>query len=524
MRLAALHPPGMIDVARLVAPREHLSVLIEPPPHQTLALAGASASLPAITLAQRALPELRGDLRRGLRLRGPLIATGHQAEFFHAGVFAKIVAAHALAARIGGSCLFLVVDSDTPKTGALAVPQRTAAGPRRVDVAIPEVHMQWPIEHQPAVARRHWLDFFARVAGLMDDYDGSLLQSFAEGWLRAQRDDALWGERFAAGLSHAAQAVGSEAALLALSDLCRTDAFACFFLEIAQRAAEFASCYNAAQAEYRRRFRERSPLRPVPPLHIAGARIELPFWLLAAAGPRERAYVHCEPGGISLFAGARPVARVPADAPLDAGELAATLGGWRIRPRALMLSCFARLVVADLFIHGIGGGRYDQMTEQIAREFLGLELPPLACVTATMLMPLDSVTAGTAGDVAAARRRARDIRYNPQRHADGLPDDLLAARAALIARSEQLRRAASGGRAAERRAVYAEIRAVNEQLLARSGLRVAALDQAAEQAEFAARLQRVARDREYFFALHSAAALQALRDRTDAALQTRQPT
>lgn len=511
----------MIDVARLVAPREHLSVLIEPPPHRTLALASAQASLPVITLAQRGLPELRGDLRRSLRLAGPLIVTGHQAEFFHAGVFAKIVAAHALATRVGGSCLFLLVDSDTPKTSALAVPQRTAAGPRRIDVAIPALQPQWPIETQPAVAHQHWLDFFSRVAGLMNDYERSLLRSFAAGWLLSRRDDARWSERFAGGLSHAAQAAGSETALRVLSELCRTDAYACFFLEIAQRAAEFAGCYNAAQADYRRRFRERSLLRPVPPLQVASERVELPFWLLTTTGPRERAFVHREPGGISLFAGARPVARLPEAGPLDVHEFEATLGGWRVRPRALMLSCFARLVVADLFIHGIGGGRYDQMTEQIAREFFDLELPPLACVTATMLLPLDS---GASGDVAAARRRARDIRYNPQRHADGLPDDLLAARAALIARSEELRRAALGRRAAaERRAVYAQIRAVNEQLIARSGAKVAALDQAAEQAEFAARLQRVARDREYFFALHSVDAMHALRGRIDAALQPRRP-
>ena len=39
-----------------------------------------------------------------------------------------------------------------------------------------------------------------------------------------------------------------------------------------------------------------------------------------------------------------------------------------LRPRALTLTLFARLCVADFFIHGIGGGKYDEVTDRIIRE------------------------------------------------------------------------------------------------------------------------------------------------------------
>ena len=48
---------------------------------------------------------------------------------------------------------------------------------------------------------------------------------------------------------------------------------------------------------------------------------------------------------------------------------------------------YLRMMVADLFVHGIGGGKYDQVTDCIIEEFFGLKPPPLAVATATMKLP-----------------------------------------------------------------------------------------------------------------------------------------
>ena len=55
------------------------------------------------------------------------------------------------------------------------------------------------------------------------------------------------------------------------------------------------------------------------------------------------------------------------------GELA----GVRIRPRALTLTLWARLCLSDLFIHGIGGAKYDRITDQLIRCYFGIEPPEL---------------------------------------------------------------------------------------------------------------------------------------------------
>src|SRR5690606_35075544 len=61
--------------------------------------------------------------------------------------------------------------------------------------------------------------------------------------------------------------------------------------------------------------------------------------------------------------------------------------GRRLAPRALTLTLFARLMLADNFVHGIGGGRYDQVLERLIERHLGLQAPRFAVTTATLHFP-----------------------------------------------------------------------------------------------------------------------------------------
>ncbi|HQL54474.1 MAG TPA: hypothetical protein PLQ87_07185, partial [Phycisphaerae bacterium] len=144
----------LIRYDRLQTPPEHLAVLVEPPAAQLHALLAEppAARLAAVPLLDTTLGAGRAALRAELGLSGPLILTGHQAEFFHAGVLAKTIAAHALAARLGAQAAFLTVDSDVPKTAQLALPQTTSRGLRRVDVSIPGCDPQRDFESQPRVS------------------------------------------------------------------------------------------------------------------------------------------------------------------------------------------------------------------------------------------------------------------------------------------------------------------------------------------------------------------------------------
>ena len=122
----------MIRHDRLVTPREHQAVLVEPPAVELAGLVrGAATGERGAKLLDTTVEELRRELRAALGLRGPVILTGHQPEFSHAGVFAKTVATHALAATCGGDAVHLIADSDVPKQLDLRIVQPAADGERR---------------------------------------------------------------------------------------------------------------------------------------------------------------------------------------------------------------------------------------------------------------------------------------------------------------------------------------------------------------------------------------------------------
>jgi hypothetical protein len=94
-----------------------------------------------------------------------------------------------------------------------------------------------------------------------------------------------------------------------------------------------------------------------------------------------------------------------------------------LRTRALTTTMFARLFLGDLFLHGIGGGLYDQLTDAIVRRFFQFEPPPFMVTSATMLLPVDRepVSRERASD---AERRLRELQYHPERFPPTAPDAL----------------------------------------------------------------------------------------------------
>ena len=81
------------------------------------------------------------------------------------------------------------------------------------------------------------------------------------------------------------------------------------------------------------------------------------------------------------------------DPAVDGWEAAARLAAWlrlhdlRLSPRALTLTLFFRLLLVDQFVHGIGGGRYDQVTDRLIARYFEVEPPCFAVTTATVYFP-----------------------------------------------------------------------------------------------------------------------------------------
>jgi hypothetical protein len=177
--------------------------------------------------------------------------------------------------------------------------------------------------------------------------------------------------------------------------------------------------------------------------------------------------------------------------------------GIRLRTRALTTTMFARLLLGDLFVHGIGGAKYDELGDEIIRRFFGIEPPPFWTLSLTQRLGLPRREA-TREQLAEARREIRSLRYNPHRHlgpsASPAARELAEARASILAAPMETRR--------QRVARYVEIRRLNAALAAEVAGSLESSE--AEATELAAGLawNRLADHREYAWTLHDRARLE----------------
>src|SRR5205085_514035 len=122
----------------------------------------------------------------------------------------------------------------------------------------------------------------------------------------------------------------------------------------------------------------RTRARPVPDLAVDDDWCESPLWILRkGCRERRRLFVRDFAGKLEISDRNETLVRVNSASASNPGSLAAAVQNARIsiRPRALITTMYARLVLSDLFIHGIGGAKYDEVTDEIIRRFFGIEPP-----------------------------------------------------------------------------------------------------------------------------------------------------
>ena len=97
----------------------------------------------------------------------------------------------------------------------------------------------------------------------------------------------------------------------------------------------------------------------------------------------------------------------------------------RLRPRAIMTTLIARLLVADVFVHGIGGSAYDEITDDIVHSLTGCQPPRHAVVSGTLRLPLETQFPELSkrrplAELAEVHRTLRDLEFHPECHLEPL--------------------------------------------------------------------------------------------------------
>jgi hypothetical protein len=315
--------------------------------------------------------------------------------------------------------------------------------------------------------------------------------------------------RIGAGLAQARHlaeiAWGQESLELPQSDMCQTSAFRRFVCHLLMHLPRFVDAYNAALGNYRRVHRIRNHAHPVPNLASVGPWLQAPFWIWSTADPRRRAvYVRREKTGLIVsdrqsFERSLPLAPAGDWQPAVA-ELSRWEGeGFKLRSRALVTTMFARVAVADLFIHGIGGAKYDEATDAICERFFGTAPPRFAAISGTLRLPI-AKNGGAELDVSRLRHAVRELDFHPEQYAmfDQTPSNGEAAEVIIAEKRRWIGMEKTSPNAAAR---HAAIVAANQRLQPYVADRRREIEAQLASAREQSRANRVLLSREYAFCL-----------------------
>jgi len=445
---------------------------------------------------------------------GPFIATGHQPELFHPGVWVKNFAAAALANQRGGVALNLIVDDDIPKSSSIRAP-RVANGRttfRRID--FDRWEGEAPYEELPVHDEALFASFGERVEralqGLIAD---PLIRDYWPEVLPYRGSGLPLGLRLALGRRRLEGSWGVSNLEIPLSRMCQTEGFYWFACHLLAHLPRYLRIYNDALNEYRALYGIRSKNHPVTALSRRGDWLEAPFWIWRAGGSRRRSlFVRQDKRTMQLRIAdeAEPFLELPLAEDLEADRAVERLreleaSPIRLRTRALTTTMFLRTLFGDLFIHGIGGAKYDELGDEITGRFMSFEPPGFLTMSMTVMLGLAEHSTSQSA-LTSIDREIRSLIYNPDRHLaeplDNGQRELVARKAAVVAREPELPK--------ERVERFREIRAINDQLFPFVEGRIDELRERRQGVAQQLAANRVARNREFSLVLHSGERLRDL--------------
>ena len=447
----------------------------------------------------------------------PLVVTGHQPELFHPGVWVKNFAAAAIARAHRGLGLNLIVDNDLPKSSSVRVPAVSGDQTRALRIEFDRLKGEQPYEDLMVNDEMLFASFGERVSEVLTGIVADpIIRDYWPDVIRRSKSGFPLGLRLALARRGLEAAWGVSNLEIPLSRLCQSEGFLWFACHLLAHLPRFQELHNQALAEYRALYKIRSKNHPVSALGQAGQWHEAPFWVWRQGQPRRRALLVRQDRHSMLLridGEDDPLLELPLSPDREAccavDRLRELPGrSIRLRTRALTTTMFCRILLGDLFIHGIGGARYDELGDSVAARFFGTQPPPFLTLsmTAWLGMP-DQPNAPL--ELARVNHALRDLRFNPDRHLSEPVDSQT--RKLIVAKQEAI--AQEGNTRKARIARFHAIREINEQLQRHVKQRFVLLQEQQVDALKGLARNRITRNREYAFVLHSARRLHELMTR-----------
>jgi hypothetical protein len=320
----------------------------------------------------------------------PIVLSGHQPIFFYPGIWAKCLAASELAQSVGGAAYHKITDTALAQEFVHSIPEADGKGKtrrREIDFfssnemknqekVIPYAFLPPP---DPAALGKNLLDFsFFGSASVQNS-----TKWFGEKLIQGLKNKTSWNQYHIYTLQLLDQICGTQRSIVEGSALWASEPFVKFFAYWLTHMAVVNESYNSSLNEYRKTKNITHDIEPVPNLKFENWFSELPFWGTTKAHHRDTLWAKTDGKVVTLKVKGLDLQY---DFHLEnlANELA--VSSLKIWPKAIPQSFFLRMYLCDFFIHGIGGGIYEEVGDLFFQKTIQTVPPLYGVVSATYLV------------------------------------------------------------------------------------------------------------------------------------------
>lgn len=382
------------------------------------------------TAEEAGLTENSQQILTGDPVTMPIVMTGHQPVIFHPGLAFKYQIAERVAAENQAIGISVSIDTDRGDCGQFTFPKRSPS--RQTSPESSPVVDEFPISREvQTVAKSHNLYAHGRLqtAAEIEATATLVLENLKN--LRPPVSTRLTAdvfasyERLAATKCSSAEAntilrsqygIGGRLLEIPLSAIASFPEALTLTADILKQSDRFAKVYNSALHRFREEHGIRNAANPFPDLKVSDDLCELPFWVVDHEN-RVRHVLEVQHDGdvTRLIANGETIDSFTGSISSDALE-PMLLQNIQLVPRGALITAFLRLLFSDLFVHGVGGARYDQFTDELIRTWWNCEPPPFTLATASRFaFPHQKQQIER---IQSLKVNMRDMQFNPQRHFD----------------------------------------------------------------------------------------------------------
>jgi hypothetical protein len=319
------------------------------------ALQDLARDLGITLMSSRALSDEQGQRQE------PIIMSGHQPVLYHRGLAFKSEMLARMASDSRGIGVHVVVDTDQGDGGSIVWPRivHDSLELRRASL-VAEIGPDGGIYAAQRLASRE------QIAALFEEIESDMRSSsLIEAADRVRRIRPVY-ERLAhqpVTVAHAlarwsVRPLGHLEVLL--SDVVKKTRLTEVIGGLVRDGEHLAKVYNASLDEHRAEHRIENRANPFPNLKVSESSTELPLWSIDD-GIRKPVYV--ERAG---------------NAPFGPSAFYA--------PRGSITTLLLRGYCSDMFIHGLGGKRYDTFVDRFAQQYWRISLPSFVVASETRYM------------------------------------------------------------------------------------------------------------------------------------------